>query len=504
MFDLVKIFKFLKKVFTKRDLLIITSLISLYFLSRLINLAGLPIFTDEGIYIRWAKTAWHDANWRFISLTDGRQPLQTWATIPLLKLFPNHPLFAGRLFSVLTGFLSLMGIFSLLFYLFNKRTAYIGSIIYIFTPYFLFYDRMALVDSAVNGAAVWIFFFSVLMVKKPRLDLALIWGILSGVFLLAKSSVRLFLVLAAFAPVLIIFKKNKGKYLQGVNYLILYLIVLLFSFVFYNIQRLSPFFHFVAQKNKTFVMTFNQLLNNPLALLPHNFWLIPKYVLSEMGWVMGFFALIGLIMLLRKKRELGFYLLIWIVLSWLVISLIAKVLFPRYLLFIGGLLLIAISFYFSELKNNKLLIFSSIIFLINIFYFDYCILFNQSKIPLPKIDRGQYIEGNTAGWGLKEIISFSREKAKNRPVLLVAEGNFGLVGDMLEALLVPGDNIFIKGYWPLTKKDLLENKKYLKERYVYVVFAQRKKFPSDWPIRLIKRFSKPGNQSAIYLFELRK
>src|SRR3989304_1360065 len=92
----------------------------------------LPIFSDEGIYIRWARVAWHDASWRFISLTDGRQPLQTWGTIPFLKLFPNNALLAGRLFSVASGFVALIGIFSLLYLLFGKRTAIMGSFIYIF------------------------------------------------------------------------------------------------------------------------------------------------------------------------------------------------------------------------------------------------------------------------------------------------------------------------------------------------------------------------------------
>ena len=125
----------LKKVHKKR-FLIILSLVGLYFLTRLINLDKFPIFSDEGIYIRWAKVAWHDASWRFISLTDGRQPLQTWGTIPFLKLFPQNLLFGGRMFSVATGFVSLAGIFSLLFYLFNKKTAFWGMFLYIFTPFF--------------------------------------------------------------------------------------------------------------------------------------------------------------------------------------------------------------------------------------------------------------------------------------------------------------------------------------------------------------------------------
>ncbi|KXK10841.1 MAG: hypothetical protein UZ22_OP11002000602 [Microgenomates bacterium OLB23] len=90
----------------------------LFALTRLIKLDGFPIFSDEGIYIRWAKVAWKDATWRFISLTDGRQPLQTWATIPFLKLFEHNALLAGRLFAVTAGFISLTGVITLARYLF--------------------------------------------------------------------------------------------------------------------------------------------------------------------------------------------------------------------------------------------------------------------------------------------------------------------------------------------------------------------------------------------------
>src|SRR3989339_1570193 len=151
MFDIYTIFSSVKKHFSKKDFFIVLCLIILYFITRLVNLEQLPIFNDEGIYIHWAKIAWHDASWRFISLTDGKQPLQTWGTIPFLKLFPQNLLFGGRMFSVATGFVSLVGIFSLLFYLFNKKTAFWGVFLYIFTPFFLFYDRIALADSAVNA-----------------------------------------------------------------------------------------------------------------------------------------------------------------------------------------------------------------------------------------------------------------------------------------------------------------------------------------------------------------
>jgi len=138
MFDISAVFVYIKKRITVKDSLLLSLATLLYFATRLYNIKLLPIFNDEGIYIHWAKVAWHDASWRFISLTDGKQPLQTWGTIPFLKLFPNDALLAGRLFSVATGFVGIMGIFFLLYYLFGKKTAFIGLFLSIFSPYFLF------------------------------------------------------------------------------------------------------------------------------------------------------------------------------------------------------------------------------------------------------------------------------------------------------------------------------------------------------------------------------
>ena len=506
MFDIFAVISWVKKNFSKKDFLLILILLIVYFSTRLFNLDKFPIFSDEGIYIHWAKVAWHDASWRFISLTDGKQPLQTWGTIPFLKLFPDNALLAGRLFSVATGLAGLIGMFTLLYYLFNKRAAIIGSFIYVFTPYFLFYDRMALVDSAVNAGFIWIFFLSILLIRTLRFDVALIFGLVTGFSLLAKSSARIFLALAVLAPILMIEKNIKKIFSKSINYYLLFIVSSLLSLIIYNVQRLSPFFHYVALKNKTFVMTFAEFKQNPFTSFFHNIQIIPEYVINESGFVLVIFALLGLWKLFRSDKKLSLYLISWILLPFLAIAFFSKVIFPRYLIFFGSILVILASYYFGQIKKPSLSInylLLTTLFIVFIYY-NYTLLFNYPKIPFPEIDRGQYIEGATVGIGAKEIVDFAREKSKDRQVILLAEGNFGLIGDVLGVFTKPQDKIFIKGYWPLDEKGLFENQKELEKNYVYAIFAQRKDFPLDWPIKLIKKFDKPGNKSTIYLFELLK
>ena len=490
--------------FKRKDFLLIFFIIFVYFLTRLINLDKFPVFCDEGIYIHWAKIAWHDASWRFISLTDGKQPLQTWATIPFLKLFPDNALLAGRLFSVSTGFISLSGLFALIYYLFGKKTAFISSFLYILTPFFLFYDRMALTDSAVNAGFIWVLFFSILLIKTLRLDVALLFGLTAGMVLLTKSSTQMFIALAFLAPVIILtksgFKKNLKKI---VNFLALYLIVVFLSFVIYNIQRLSPYLHYVAIKNTTFLVTFNEFVKAPFSLFWGNFKIVPLYIFWESGWLLPVLGLLGLINLFKKDKGLFLYFFAWLILPFLVIASISKVVFPRYLVFFASLFVIFASYFIAGLKKNIFLIIFSV-FLIVTFYLDYPILFDFKSISFPEVDRGQYIEGVPAGWQVDELMAYARKKSVEKPVIILAEGNFGVIGDMLDVFLKRSDKIEVRGYWPLDEKNLLENQKELEDKYIYIVFSHRTEFPRFWPMKLIKKFEKPGKKSAIYLFQLVK
>lgn len=504
MFKIEEVTEWLKKNFNKTDVLLLLGIVGIYFLTRIINIESLPIFTDEAIYIHWAKVAWKDASWRFVSLTDGRQPLQTWATIPFLKLFPDNALLAGRLFGVASGFCTLAGIFTLLFYLFGKRTAFIGSVLYIFTPFFMFYDRMALADSAVNAGFVWILFFSILMVNTQRLDISLLFGLVSGIFLLTKSSIRLFMGLSAFSPILILSKKSSKLLLMLVNYFLLLACTVFLALVLYNVQRLSPFFHFVSQKNLTFVMSFSEFLQRPFSYFYSNFKLIPLYTSWELGWGLIPFAILGLIKLFRKNLRLSLYILLWLLVPYIAISFFSKVLYPRYLTFFGTLIVLYASYFFSGLKLKKLASMLFLVLILSMVYFDYPILFNLSLIHFPPIDRGQYVEGGSSGKGLREIVALAREKSKEKRVILLAEGNFGMAGDAMDVFLKPGDNIFIKGYWPLDYAQLKENQRELNGALVYAVFVYRTDYPMDWPLKLVKQYDKPGGRSSIYLFELLK
>ena len=112
------------------------------------------------------------------------------------------------------------------------------------------------------------------------------------------------------------------------------------------------------------------------------------------------------------------------------------------------------------------------------------------------------MEGSTSGWHLDDLMAYVRKRSQTKRVILLAEGDFGVVGDMLDVKIKPTDNIFLKGYWPLEKTQLEENLPELKTNTVLAVFSHRTEFPTDWPIKIIKEYKKPGNKSSFFLFEL--
>lgn len=503
MFDIFKVFVFLKKTFSRKDFLLIFLLISLYLLTRLVNLDKFPIFSDEGIYIRWAKVAWHDSYWRFISLTDGKQPLQTWGTIPFLKLFPDNSLLAGRLFSVTTGFIALTGTFSVLFFLFGKKSAFIGSFLYIITPFFLFFDRISLVDSGVNAGFIWILFLTIVLAKNKKLETALLLGFIGGFFLLAKSSVRIFFMLGFFAPLLYLEKDLKKLFKNALNYYLLFGLSLIIALVIYNVQRLSPFFQFVDKKNLGFVMGFDEFLKTPFKVFFDNLGPTPLYIWWESGFVMPLLAIFGIVALAKKDKKLAGYLFLWFILPFIAIIFFTKVLFPRYMIFFGSLLLILATYFLANIsKKRRAILLISILFAVS--YFNYTIIFDYKNIPFPQVDRGQYIEGWPAGWGIKEFMDFARVQSQTKPVVIIAEGNFGMAGDVLDVFLKRDDKITIKAYWPLGEVQLRDNLPLLKDNYVYAFFSHQEEFPGNWPISLkpFKTITKPGNKSTFRIFEL--
>src|SRR3989344_3182848 len=96
----------------KLEILLLLIILAAYLVLRIPNLTLQPIFADEAIYIRWAQVMKSEPTLRFLPLSDGKTPLFMWTMMPLFKVFED-PLFAGRFLSVMSGLVTLLGVFFL-------------------------------------------------------------------------------------------------------------------------------------------------------------------------------------------------------------------------------------------------------------------------------------------------------------------------------------------------------------------------------------------------------
>ncbi len=486
-------------------------IILLFFVSRFYNILGLPIFTDEAIYVRWSQIASNDAAWRFISLTDGKQPMFVWIAMLFMKVIQD-PLLAGRLVSVMAGFGSMVGIFFLTNEVFkNRKAALFASLIYVLYPFSLVYDRLAMYDSLVAMFIIWSLYFEILLVRNLRLDLALILGMIIGGGMLTKTSANFALILLPFSLLLFNFKDKKWKEKLR-KWIVFTLVVVVIANGMYNVLRLSPFFHIIADKNLVFIYSFHEWIQHPLEYFMNNIralldWLIsyttaPFLVLVVASFVIG-----------KKYGKEKLLLLTWFAVPFIALALFGRTLYPRFILFMMMPLLAMGAYSLYELVNFAkkiwikalVVLFFLGIFLVN----DFFIVTDFGKASLPQSDRDQFVTGWPAGGGVRESVAILQEKSKQGKIYVGTEGTFGLMPSALEIYLGKNPNVIIKGFWPIHEtppQELIEASKHMP---TYFVFYQDCPScvhvglsPLSWPVTQVFQIEKEQRGRFYTLYQV--
>lgn len=491
----------------KFDFILGGSAILLYLVTRLYNIMTLPIFTDEAIYTRWSQIARFDPNWRFISLTDGKQPLFVWIDMVFMR-FTSDPLLAGRLVSVMAGFLTLIGIFFLARELFGKRAGFIAAFLYVLYPFGLVYDRMALYDSLVAAGAVWSLFFQVLLIRKKRLDIALILGMIFGASVLTKTSGFLFIYMLPFSLLLLDFRKKLKD--QVIRWGILALVSVGFAYAYYSILRLSPFLHIIEEKNSIFVYPFKEWLTHPFTFFVGNF-------AGQFNWLATYMTgpILALIFLaffikMEKLRE-KILLFSWFIFPFVALALFGRVLYPRFILFMTIPLLILAAYSFDSMigsirqKKYKVLLFLA--FSLLMIRSSYLVITDFARAPLPIADVEQYVNGWPAGGGSKEVVKYLEEKSKKGKIYVASLGSFGsLPTYVVEIYLGDNKNVDKRGIFPVPAQipeDLLER---AKKMPTYVFVSNQQEFEEQiktWPLKPILNYKKGIGNSYTRLYEVK-
>lgn len=472
------------------EIVFIVSIVLIYLLTRLLTLSNLPIFTDEAIYVRWAQIAKNDADWWFISLTDGKQPLFVWLTMINMN-FVSDPLIAGRLISVISGLFTMLGLYLLSFELFKKKwIGLLSSLLYALYPFALVYDRMALYDSLVGTLSIFGLYLTVIFVKRLKSENAVLLGIMTGAAVLNKSSGFFILYLLPFSLLLVNFTKKKVTPLLT-KFFLLSIVVVFITYVMYFILRLSPFFYIIDEKNAVFVYPLEEWIKHPFEFLFSNLNSMTDWFLRYFGIVFTILVLVSFT--LKKNFREKLLLLIWFLAPFTALVLFGKTIYPRYILFmtLPLLPLVAYSIYVLSSKVKQMPL--KILFIISIFvypvFLSYSILTDFGNSYIPSSDRNQYLSSWPSGVGIKESLSLFKQKTQNEKISIYTAGTFGLLPYAYEMYLVDNKNVHIEGFWPVEVEIpqlLLDS---AKKQTTYVVFYQpcppcpnQGVAPTTWPL----------------------
>lgn len=500
--------QFLKKY--KKETNIITLAIIVYFVTRLVNLLSLPIFTDEAIYIRWAQIANNDPVWRLISLTDGKQPMFVWVAMVAMR-FIDDPLLASRLVSVGAGFFSLIGMFFLGREIFkNHWIGVLSLVFYVLYPFALVYDRMALYDSMVGTFAIWSLYLAMLLVRTIRLDAALLSGFVIGGGVLTKSNAFFNLALLPLTLILFDFKK-KDRNLRFFKWIGLAALAGSLSFGFYSILRLSPYFNVIDEKNHLFVYSLDQWLIAPFRYFEGNWKGLWDWFTTYLTYPL-FFVLLSSFFVEKKYFREKLFIILWCIAPFIYLAFFGKTLYPRFIFFMTLPLLPLIAFTFYHLKKVlRKKMFYAIVLLCAAWplYTDFMVIFNFPKAPIPRSDLGQYSNDWPSGGGIKETVEFFREESKKGKIIIATQGTFGLMPFAYEIYFHNNPNVEVIGIWPIDEsppKDLLDKSK---KHPTYIIFYQPCNAcenpglgPKTWKADLVFRFQKPRPHRYLSVYRL--
>jgi 4-amino-4-deoxy-L-arabinose transferase-like glycosyltransferase len=117
-----------------------------------LHLMALPAFEDEGSQMRWVWRLIDAGEW-LQPLGDGK-PLEAWPMAPLFRL-GLQPLIAMRAVHVLVGIIAVVLTYRLALALGDRGTAFVSGVLVAICPFLVYLQRLALSDILMCTAGLW-------------------------------------------------------------------------------------------------------------------------------------------------------------------------------------------------------------------------------------------------------------------------------------------------------------------------------------------------------------
>lgn len=468
------------------------TLSAIYLLSRFVNLTKLPIFNDEAIYLDWGWKSLHTNAGLFYSLYDAKPPLLIWI-FGILESIASDPLFVGRFVSVLTGLLTLIGIYKIAKNLGGVKLAILSSIFYIVIPLFAFFDRQALMESGITAVGVWSFYFLDRIIETKKIRYSLFLGLVLGTGIFTKLSGLVFVVIViAILTYKKLFKEIGVVIITG----LIVLSPLLFQGSFW-----SSF-----GSNNRFMLSPSELLKFPFPLWFKNITNTINVLFFLLTPFIFIFSIYGIFLLFKNKKWL---LPTFFLLNIILILVGSQTLNPRYL---TSFLVIATIFSsYAIFSFKKTFIIPAIvvgialpIILTSILVFAPLSYFNFLGSLTPLSQKGEYVTNWTSGYGVPETVNYLDSQSKNKKVIVAVRIDAGNPESAMFAYFEGTDNVKVIYLDPrMLGSDLSKMNCIPSDVPVYFVARDNSLNGLDKFFTEVKRFYKPERSRFISIYLLK-
>lgn len=464
----------------------------------------LPIFVDEAIYVWWAQLGKFEPAMRLVSLSDGKQPLFVWLT-SLTMQWVGNPLIAGRLVSVLAGAATLIGLYLLSQELFKNRwTGVVAGLLYTAFPLALVLNRFALYESLVGAIFILGLYVSVVLTRNLRTESAFILALVLGAGLLTKTSgfmsvylLPVCLLLFDFTKKLIVPRLVRWAWLSFVSVGL--------ALVYYAVLLLSPQLSLLSEKNSLFLYGVSDVLRLNL------FQVATGNLIKFGSWLAAYFTwpwiiLLALSFYWKVHRRETLFLWLCFLLPFLVLAVLGKLVYPRYLFFLClPLLPVAaetLRQVFQKIPQPKVaaIFMAATLFLVG--FSDYKILTDFARSPIPEIDLFQYVNGWPAGGGIRETVNFLQKESEKSIIYVYSEGIYGsLPTTAINIYFRDNANVKHQGIAELTQSMPGEIILAAERSPVYVILNETQE-PPPWPMDLVVSYQKGIGKWYLRLYRI--
>jgi 4-amino-4-deoxy-L-arabinose transferase-like glycosyltransferase len=481
-------------------------LVALFLSLRLTNITLLPVFADEAIYIRWSQLMQDDfPRFAFFPLQDGKPPLFMLALYTFLPLFPQDPLLASRLVSVLFGLVN-MGLIGYLTKIHggSTRAGILAAGLYAVLPYTLVYDRMGLLDTMVTTWIILQLIGLMLVVKERRAGLAVLaWGI--GLALWTKTSTLLFLPALFWLGAVAVSMKPNQQQLKS------FCLAVTLGLAIFLVMRLSPSFGTLFARSQDFTFSINEVLQGQVSQIGGNLWALSRWLFIYTTFpVMALWFFIPTIRIRERYVIPPIAWLIAAIIFLIPFMIFGKVVASRYLLPVVALLIPPTIMALKQVWKRHPIAAWVIVGLVVMQsgWFSWPLLTNPDTTPFPKEDRVQYLTEWSSGHGIAEVRDFIVQEAGANRVVVATEGYFGTLPDGLfmyfhRSPLLDRVEIYGIGQPVHAIPETLKAKATGADTYLLVNSHRMRVSPTDPAIELIAEYPRPDNAPRLQLYRIR-